>query len=454
MEPTDSGIPDTDPMVSVDRLERPPTSGAEPPGPVRPPIAIESPAGALENEPTVVEVYYGTNRKRLTPSFLSYATPFIGSGVLIALLFVVPALIRRFLKVEHQSRPIWWINGLIVVALVYTIPVGFQNAIQRWQLNESLDVQYGSERREKLTEGRRFEVGICKVSIPPGHVTGQVEVPEIMHFEFAFDPTRHFVLAEINPHTNQAFFDKLRQRVNQAPERNLFVFVHGFHNTFQDAAFRTAQIAHDMKFPGAPVFFSWPSQGKVLDYVTDANNVGEAIQHLVEFLDQLRAESGAERIHVIAHSMGSRALTAAVKEIGNRNAGTPVFNEMILAAPDIDAGLFRNMAPALTAATDRVTLYASTKDQALLASRRVHGGTYLRAGEIQDDGVGTPVIVSPVESVDVSNVTGGHSYIADSGRILDDVRNILLYQRVLTEDIAESRLDQNNQKYWVLKASQ
>ena len=48
--------------------------------------------------------------------------------------------------------------------------------------------------------------------------------------------------------------------------------------------------------------------------------------------------------------------------------------EVILTAPDIDADIFkRDIAPALTAAGRPITLYASSEDLALVASKKIHG---------------------------------------------------------------------------------
>ena len=54
-----------------------------------------------------------------------------------------------------------------------------------------------------------------------------------------------------------------------APRPEVFVFVHGYNVTFEGAAQRTAQIAYDLKFSGAPIFYSWPSQARTLEYTVD-----------------------------------------------------------------------------------------------------------------------------------------------------------------------------------------
>ena len=45
------------------------------------------------------------------------------------------------------------------------------------------------------------------------------------------------------------------------------VFIHGFNVPFEDAIYRTAQLAHDLDFDGAPILYSWPSRGTMLGYV-------------------------------------------------------------------------------------------------------------------------------------------------------------------------------------------
>lgn len=419
-------------------------------GTIAPPVPQPTTAALVqtdETEPHIVEVFYGTNRARLTHSTSRYLSPFGKPILFLVLLLILPRAVRAVIKEYLHRVAINLVRVALVLLIIYYGLAGYQTAALRWQKNHMLEVQYGPNRLEQKVDGLTYELGICEVSIPPVHEFGDVELPELVHFEFSADPTKHFVLSKITPHPSTEFYAKLREKVAASPKRDLFVFVHGFHNTFQKAAFRTAQLSYDLGFNGAPVMFSWPSQGKVLDYRTDENNVEEATQHLKSFLIQLKDESHAERIHVIAHSMGSRALSDAVMQIGLQFPGRPVFNEMLLAAPDLDAGKFKGIAKNLTATAERVTLYASSKDKALMASNKLHGGTYKRAGE----SLPTPVTVKPVESIDVSQVSGGHSYISNSGRILNDLRDLLIRSRQLNEIIAQPVTIDAENRYWILR---
>jgi esterase/lipase superfamily enzyme len=60
-------------------------------------------------------------------------------------------------------------------------------------------------------------------------------------------------------------------RVNKSGKKSAFIFVHGYNVTFEDAARRTAQMSYDLSFDGAPVFYSWPSQGSLGDYLKDGS---------------------------------------------------------------------------------------------------------------------------------------------------------------------------------------
>jgi esterase/lipase superfamily enzyme len=146
---------------------------------------------------------------------------------------------------------------------------------------------------------------------------------------------------------------------------------------------------------------------------------------LREFLIELASQSGAKSINVVAHSMGNRPMTAVMRQISWQmdDQDPPLFDRIVLAAPDVDADRFRrDLAPALAQVANQVTLYASSNDQALIASKQVHG--YPRAGES-----GQFVVVVPgVETIDVSGIDLsllGHSYYGDNESMLRDLYEVV-----------------------------
>ncbi len=282
--------------------------------------------------------------------------------------------------------------------------------------------RFGSERGHKITYGS------CEVSIPRNHVTGELERPFVFK-SLLESPEKHIVLLRIDLRSQDEFHAEVASALAVAPERRALIFVHGFNNSFEEAAHRTAQIAHDVKFTGVPLFYSWPSKASALDYSFDVNNADQAVTYLKSFLRDIAQKQSFDSITLIAHSMGNRALTQAFLELKNELGAEKlkVFKELILAAPDIDADFFRNnIAPRLTSISTGITLYASSKDRALLASKKFNGSP--RAG---DAGNGL-VLYSGIETIDATAVSTdlfwglGHGYVADSRPILDDLNRLVM----------------------------
>lgn len=271
--------------------------------------------------------------------------------------------------------------------------------------------------------------GSCDVAIPRLHEVGALESPLIWKMEFREDPERHMMLLSAVLTTRDQFFLEAQARARNAKagprhNSNALIFVHGYNVTFADAARRTAQMAYDLRFDGDPVFFSWPSQGKMTAYTIDEQNIEWAQSDVKDFLDDFLTRSQVDNVYLIAHSMGNRALTRAVASLlAEKPALRGRLKEVILAAPDIDAEVFkRDIAPALAAAGRPVTLYASSDDKALEASQRVH--RYPRAGE---SGAGL-VVVPGIETIDATGVDTSfmaHSYFANARPVLEDLFSLI-----------------------------
>ena len=135
--------------------------------------------------------------------------------------------------------------------------------------------------------------GECAISIPKIHKVGKLESPSILRLEFRPDPEKHITLLSLQTLEEQAFFRAIAESVAKAPARDVFVFIHGYNVSFEDAARRTGQIAFDLNFVGAPILYSWPSNGKVADYLVDETNITWTAPHFQRFLNLLAAHSEA-----------------------------------------------------------------------------------------------------------------------------------------------------------------
>jgi esterase/lipase superfamily enzyme len=275
---------------------------------------------------------------------------------------------------------------------------------------------YGGERGA-------LELGTATVSIPAGHKPGAIEAPSIWTLDFRADPERHVVLESVTPDTAENVFGQMRAQVEGTGKAEAFVFVHGFNVPFNEAAMRTAQMAYDMNFDGLPILFSWPSRASVLDYISDTAVVNLSGRRLSHFLDDVVAKSGATRIHLIAHSMGNRALTDALELFALRHKGEPpAFDQVLFTAPDLDAGLFAVMVDTFRTVAQRMTLYASNRDWALAVSKKLHGNAP-RAGQ----GGRNIIKLAAIDSIDMTPVGEdmlAHSYYANNPSALTDILSL------------------------------
>ena len=154
----------------------------------------------------------------------------------------------------------------------------------------------------------------------------------------------------------------------------------------------------------------------------DETEAKRSVTQLARFLETIKRESGADKIHLLAHSMGSRVLTRAITRIEpDESLGEePYFDLVVLGAPDIDRIVFRDdIAPRLRPRAENITIYASRNDSALQLSASLHGD--LRVGEVGDQAH----FFEDIDTIDVSDVCHGHSYIGDNGRVLADLRMLL-----------------------------
>ncbi|MEM8782839.1 MAG: alpha/beta hydrolase [Planctomycetota bacterium] len=259
--------------------------------------------------------------------------------------------------------------------------------------------------------------GICEVSIPADHRMGELESPGWMEL-YRENPDKHVVLMRIDTQSALEFFEVFHR--DAIDDDAALLFVHGYNVEFKDAARRTGQMAYDLGFLGTPMFFSWPSRGEPTAYARDGDQAKASKSNLREVVESVLDHTQTERLYVIAHSMGTRATTRVVSElIRERPELRGRIRELVLAAPDIDADVFRNeIAPALISSGAPVTLYASSGDRTLELSRRYHGAP--RAGYAGDD----MVIVPGIETIDATGVATsfwGHSYYAERRSILSDL---------------------------------
>jgi esterase/lipase superfamily enzyme len=367
---------------------------------------------SLDDAPsTLVRVYYGTNRERMEQAEKSIERP-----TLYAILFLVLIGCIVFLLGYADSGSSLVVRGLL--SLLLLVAAGFTGLQLRSAVNQYWSVRTGVEYGQRRDRDVAMHYGICDVSIPKSHVVGALESP-LLGPE---DEAKHIVLQRTEEMEEKEFYDSVRSQLASLPleSHGCFVFIHGFNVSFADAARRTAQIHYDLQFSGVPIFFSWPSRASVHHYFSDRNEIEYSRYLIKQFLLDVASRVESQRIHVIAHSMGADATCRAIAELGESGK---IFDQIVLAAPDIDRDVFRTqIVPRLSKVSNRTTLYCSQNDLALHLSKVFNDAP--RAG---DSSLGV-LVTQGMDTIDASGIDTallGHSYYGDCVPILEDLRMLM-----------------------------
>ncbi|WP_039937979.1 alpha/beta hydrolase [Leptospira terpstrae] len=261
--------------------------------------------------------------------------------------------------------------------------------------------------------------GICLVNIPAKHIIGDVSLDN------AQDKNQFFQFKGRINTDDKEFLTKIKSSASE----EVLVFVHGFNVNFDEAVLRAGQIKYDLKFPGEVVVYSWPAGAdagllsQVMVKSTYDLNFTEAKVNREPFTKFLSDITNlGKKIHLVVHSMGHQVVLPSVAMLAKQGK-KKFLSELILNAPDFDKNEFEMILSDLTNSSERITLYCSPGDNALVASQKVNGGA--RAGMcFKYSGVD----VINVNEVDdpVFGVGGlGHGYYS-SRPILTDIYQVLL----------------------------
>ena len=248
----------------------------------------------------------------------------------------------------------------------------------------------------------------------------------------------------------------------RVPRKEIVLYVHGYRNSFSDAALTMGELCHFLGREFVCAIFSWPaggSRGVLFGYEEDYESSEYAVEHIKKAIRTISATPGLEKIHLLAHSRGTAVLTSALAALSveayiDRDviARRHKVGNVVLMAPDLDPDIARAKLyqiisdPGLAwgpAPDPRVviehppgyhmTIYVSPHDKALAASSLLFGAV-ARLGQIGASTV-TPEEVQEVRRlgyIDMIQFTGetgliGHSYFVSSPQVSSDIIAMIRY---------------------------
>lgn len=274
------------------------------------------------------------------------------------------------------------------------------------------------------------------VTVPKDHEIGKIERAKDGN---PGNPAKDFTATDLTIFDSGAAFSTA---VADNGDRVL-VFVHGYNTGFDDGVYRVTQIAHDTRYPGTPVLFSWASGARTRDYVYDKDSSTAARDDLETTLVMLSKSRGIRSIDIIAHSMGNWLAVEALRQLaiaGNRDLGGKL-GYVILASPDIDVDIFKKQMIRYGKPDRPFVVLLSADDKALRFSSRIAG----KKARVGDDANADELAALGVTVVDLSGTESGdklnHAKFADNPVLVQ-----LLGARLRMPDSLQPTPDQANEQ--------
>ncbi|MEQ1945221.1 alpha/beta hydrolase [Mesorhizobium sp. VNQ89] len=247
---------------------------------------------------------------------------------------------------------------------------------------------------------RQTNYATFDISLPPGRQPGKIDWPRNRP-----DPSRTVAVVDQQGLDEREFLARLSASA-RSTQGEVSLFVHGYNQNFQQALFRLAQMVGDSQQETSSILFAWPSQATVAGYVADRDAVIYSRDYLVEMLAALARDRNVSKINLFAHSMGGLLTVEALRQLRLTGQDRVLDRlQVVLAAPDIDADVFRAQMNVVGPMEMPLIVLVSPDDRALLVSQRL-AGQHERVGalDVNDPRVEEAARQANVAFIDISSL--------------------------------------------------
>jgi esterase/lipase superfamily enzyme len=313
--------------------------------------------------------------------------------------------------------------------------------------NESVATQRANQVQLKLgatTELGRFPAIPYEVVVAPGGVS------------------RVRTVVDAYERTKQQLQGEIANRLAIARRKEVVLFVHGYHTSFEDAALTMGELCHFLGRDFVCGIFTWPAGapgGLLFGYNADRESGEYAVEDLLKVIRIVGRAPGVQRIHLLAHSRGADTLASAVASLSAeaymlRSSPEREFRigNVVLVAPDLDGDVALTKIFKVFSDPDlpfggepdpsalippspglRVTLYASPDDKAIATAGWLFG-SIVRLGRLDATMLSSEQIeaIEMLRAIDIIQVRGatdffGHFYFTSNPQVSADIIAMLRY---------------------------
>jgi len=252
----------------------------------------------------------------------------------------------------------------------------------------------------------------------------------------AVDPAEFPVAA---PGADAAFANRLNAQLDASPGGDLVIYVHGVRSDFANPVLAAAELQHFSGYRQVFTAYSWPASQALFAYFQDTEDATQSAFLFRRYVQYLAQNTKARRIHIVAHSAGTRLVVDALGQIALQYAQARPgqvrrdmrIGKVVLIGSDVSPNRFGGyLLEGVTGVMERLTIYTSSRDQALSLSNLVFGRR-ARLGQTAS-GPLPPHIRSFLASFDnlslidvtdaeSANVANGHGYLRGSPWVSSDI---------------------------------
>ncbi|ABI93305.1 alpha/beta hydrolase (plasmid) [Roseobacter denitrificans] len=238
---------------------------------------------------------------------------------------------------------------------------------------------------------------------------------------------------------DRAFAARINRQLAATKGGNLVIYVHGVRSDFSNPVLAAAELQHFAGYRNVFSAFAWPANSSLISYLQDTEEATGSAFLFRRYIQFLAAETNAKRIHIVAHSAGTRLVTEAIGQFGleySRASNQQIKRELKLgkviligsdASPERIGTYLIDGADRIV---DELTIYTSTRDRALRLSDALFGlggrlgqttttalPDYVQAWlESFDD-----LYIIDVTDAEASNAANGHGYLRGSPWVSSDI---------------------------------
>ncbi len=186
-------------------------------------------------------------------------------------------------------------------------------------------------------------------------------------------------IQDIEKLNDDAFIQDISRAVQDSPHRSLLVLVHGFKDDFEMTATKLAYFTYLLDANTPVLIFDWPGDQSVTPwgYRKAVKLAADSGPYLGEALARIIREVKPQKLWIESASLGCQVVCSAFEWMCRHpDLADPQteINHTLMSAPDVSRDEFNDtFKNEILALTDKLTVYVSSNDHALLMARILGG---------------------------------------------------------------------------------